>query len=89
MAEIINLEDRLGRLSQTVQHRIAMRNERLQSEHAAKQARKAADWQTVQENHPDVAAHISEFAAVFGRPAMLRVTDNSGTVILDTRRYER
>lgn len=49
---------------------------------------KQADWQTVQDNHPDVAAHIAEFAAVFGRPAMLMVRDDTGTVILDSRRYE-
>ena len=88
MPEIINLNDRLGRLSQTVQHRIAKRNERLQSEHAAKHARKAADWKTVQERHPDVATHISEFASVFGKPALLWVTDNTGDVLLDSRRYE-
>lgn len=51
-------------------------------------ARKAADWATVQERHPDVAAHISDFASVFGKPALLRVTDNSGDVLLDSRRYE-
>ena len=50
--------------------------------------RKAADWATVQERHPDVAAHIAEFASAFGKPAFLRVTGNTGDVLLDSRRYE-
>lgn len=52
------------------------------------QARKAADWATVQERHPDVAAHISDFASVFGKTALLRVTDDLGGVLLDSRRHK-
>jgi hypothetical protein len=87
MAEVIDLDARLGRLSQTVKHRIAKRNERLVADHAAKAARKAADWQTVVEHYPDHAQFISDFTAVFGKPASVRVTANSGDVILDSERY--
>jgi hypothetical protein len=87
MPEIIDLDARLGRLKSTVKAGIAKRNQQAQVTQSAKQARKAADWQTVQDNHPDVAAWISEIGAVFGRPAWVRVTDEDGAVILDSRRY--
>lgn len=88
MAHVIDLDARLGRLRSTVRAKQKVRNEQAQVTQSAKQARKQADWQTVQERHPDVAAHISEFASVFGKPALLRVTDNAGNVLLDSRRYE-
>jgi hypothetical protein len=50
-------------------------------------SRKAADWQTVQEHYPDHARFITDFTAVFGKPASVRVTANSGNVILDSERY--
>jgi hypothetical protein len=87
MSEIIDLNSRLGQLSKTVKAGIAKRNQQAQITQSAKQARKASDWQTVQDNHTDVAAWISEMGAVFGKPAMVRVTDDEGTVILDSRRY--
>lgn len=52
------------------------------------QARKAADWATVQERHPDVAEWIADMGAAFGKPASVTVTDNTGDVLLDSRRYE-
>jgi hypothetical protein len=87
MPEVIDLDARLGRLSQTVKHRIATRNERLIEDHAKKQSRKASDWQTVQEHYPDHALFIRDFTEVFGRPASVKVTANSGDVILDSERY--
>lgn len=88
MAEVIDLNARLGRLSQTVQHRIGQRNQRLKADYTDRQGRKAADWKTVKDHHPDVAEVISDFGKVFGPLAMVRVTDASGDVILDSRRYE-
>ena len=88
MPEIIDLNARLGRLRSTVRAKQKVRNEQSQVTQSAKQARKQADWATVQERHPDVAAWISEMGAVFGKPALLRVTDNAGDVLLDSRRYE-
>jgi hypothetical protein len=87
MSKAIDLDARLGRLSKTVKAGIAKRNEQAQVTQSAKQARKASDWQTVQEQHPDVAAWISEMGAVFGNPASVKVTSNGGDVILDTARY--
>jgi hypothetical protein len=87
MAKVIDLDARLGRLSQTVKHRIATRNERLIEDHAKKQSRKTSDWQTVQDNYSDHAQFISDFTAVFGKPASVKVTANSGDVILDSARY--
>jgi hypothetical protein len=60
---------------------------KVQAEVRTSNSRKAADWQNVQEQHPDVAAWILEMGTVFGKPAMVRVTDDEGTVILDSRRY--
>ena len=54
-----------------------------------KQSRKAADWKNVCDNHPDVADHIREFSAVFGAPASLKVTENDGSVILNSEWYGR
>lgn len=88
MAEVTDLDARLGRLRLTVRATQQVRNEQVRVTQAAKHTRKLADWATVQERHPDVAAHISVFASVFGKPAFLRVTDNSGDVLLDSRRYE-
>jgi hypothetical protein len=87
MPEIIDLNSRLGQLSKTVKAGIAKRNEQAQVTQSAKQARKSADWQTVQDNYPDHAQFISDFTAVFGKPASVKVTANGGDVILDTRRY--
>jgi hypothetical protein len=87
MPEIIDLDARLGKLSKTVKAGIAKRNEQAQVTQSAKAARKAADWQTVQEHYPDHARFISDFTAVFGKPASVRVTANSGDVILDSERY--
>ena len=60
---------------------------KVQAEVKTSNSRKAADWQTVQDEHPDVAAWISEMGAVFGKPASVRVTANSGDVVLDSARY--
>jgi hypothetical protein len=87
MAEVIDLDARLGRLQSTVRAKQAVRNEQAQVTQSAKQARKAADWQTVQEHYPDHAQFISDFTAVFGKPASVKVTANSGDVILDSERY--
>lgn len=88
MAKVIDLGTRLGRLSQSMQHRIGQRNQRLKADYTDKQARKAQDWQAVKDHHPDVAQHISDMGKVFGGLAMVRVTDASGGVLLDSRRYE-
>jgi hypothetical protein len=87
MNQVIDLNSRLGRLNQTVKAGIAKRNEQAQVTQSAKQARKAADWQTVQEHYPDHARFISDFTAVFGKPTSVKVTANSGDVILDSERY--
>jgi hypothetical protein len=87
MAEVIDLDARLGRLQTTVRAKQAKRNEQAQVTQSAKSARKAADWATVQEHYPDHARFIRDFTEVFGRPASVRVTANSGDVILDSRRY--
>jgi hypothetical protein len=50
-------------------------------------SRKAADWQTVQDNYPDHAQFITDFTSVFGKPASVKVTATDGDVILDSRRY--
>lgn len=72
----------------TVRATQKVRNEQAGITQSAKQARKQADWQTVQKRHPDVAAWISDMGAVFGKPASLTVTDSAGDVLLDSRRYE-
>lgn len=82
-----DLSARLSRLSSTVTAGIAHRQERERAEQVAGQARKAADWATIQERHPDVAEHIKAMGAVFGKPAMIRVKDGAGTVLLDSRRH--
>ena len=87
MAEVIDLDARLGRLQSTVRAKQAVRNEQAQVTQSAKSARKAADWATVQEHYPDTAQFISDFTAVFGKPDMVRVTDDEGKVILDSERY--
>lgn len=88
MSHVIDLDARLGRLRSTVRVTQQVRNEQARVTQAAKHTRKLADWATVQERHPDVAAWISDMGAAFGKPALLRVTDNSGDVLLDSRRYE-
>lgn len=88
MAEVIDLDARLGRLSQTVKHRIGQRNQRMRAQYEDKQARKARDWQTVKDRHSDVAQFISDVGKAFGPLASVTVTDNSGDVLLDSRRYE-
>lgn len=87
MNQVIDLNSRLGRLNQTVKAGIAKRNEHAQVTQSAKAARKAADWQTVVEHYPDHARFISDFTSVFGKPASVKVTANSGDVILDSGRY--
>ena len=87
MSQVIDLDARLGRLKSTVRAKQAKRNEQAQVTQSAKQSRKAADWQTVQEHYPDHAQFISDFTAVFGKPASVKVTANGGDVILDSRRY--
>ena len=88
MAGMTDLSARLSRLSSTVTAGIAQRQERERAEQVAGQARKAADWAAVQADHPDVAEHIKAMGAVFSKPAMVRVKDDAGTVLLDSRRYE-
>jgi hypothetical protein len=88
MAEIIDLDARLGRLSKTVKAGIAQRNEQAKATQSAKAARKAADWETVVEHYPDHARFIRDFNSVFGKPARVKVTAESGDVILDSERYE-
>lgn len=82
-----DLTARLSRLSSTVTAGIAQRQQRQQADAVAGQAKKAADWAAVQADHPDVAEHIKAMGAVFGKPALVRVTDDAGTVLLDSRRY--
>jgi hypothetical protein len=60
---------------------------KVKAETQAVNSRKAADWQTVVEHYPDHAQFISDFTAVFGKPASVKVTANSGDVILDSERY--
>lgn len=87
MSQVIDLDARLGRLRSTVCAKQKVRNEQAGITQSAKQARKAADWATVQADHPDVAEHIKAMGAVFGKPALVRVTDDAGAVVLDSRRY--
>ena len=87
MSQVIDLDARLGRLNSTVRAKQAKRNEQAKVTQSAKAARKAADWSTLQEHYPDHARFISDFNAVFGKPARVKVTANSGDVILDSERY--
>lgn len=87
MAEVIDLDARLGRLKSTVRAKQAVRNEQAKATQSARQARKAADWSTVQEHYPDHARFISDCNAVCGKPERVKVTANSGEVILDSERY--
>ena len=61
---------------------------KITAEQQSARDRKTADWAAVQADHPDVAEHIKAMGAVFGRPALVRVRDDAGTVVLDSRRYE-
>lgn len=60
---------------------------KVSAESQSVKSRKAADWSTVQEHYPDHAQFITDFTSVFGKPASVRVTANSGDVILDSARY--
>ena len=60
---------------------------KITAEQQSARDRKAADWAAVQADHPDVAEHIKAISAVFGKPAMVRVKDDKGDVLLDSRRY--
>lgn len=69
MAEVIDVDARLDRLTATVA-----------SVRAERQAAKAAAWDRLKTDHPESAAVIAEFGRVFGRLERVIVRQENRTV---------
>jgi len=57
-----------------------------ESQQAKRDARQSA-WSNLCEKHPDIASHISAISAVFGKPKVVIVKDDTG-IVLDSRRLK-
>lgn len=84
MAEVTDIQGRLGRLANTVSAKQAERNRT----RAALMARKKCDWDSVCEDHPDHADFIRAITTTFGKPAFVGVKRKDWTVVMDSRRYD-
>ena len=84
MAEVIDIQGRLGRLANTVSAKQEERNRT----RAALMARKKCDWDAVCELHPDHADFIRAITGAFGKPDFVGVKTDAGEVLMDSRRYD-
>lgn len=84
MAEVTDIQGRLGRLANTVSAKQEERNRT----RAVLNDRKRDDWSRVAAGHPDHADFIQAMGATFGKPKRVRVKTDDGEVILDSDRYK-
>lgn len=84
MAEVTDIQGRLGRLANTVSAKQAERERK----RAVLNDRKRDDWSRVTADHPDHADFIRAVAQLFGKPDRLTVTNDAGEVLINSRRYD-